>query len=73
MPTDRRSFLRASGAGLAALGLPASSLARTSESTAAGWIHPIGLQLFTVRAALQRDFVGTLARVAQIGKSGAAV
>ena len=49
----RRAFL----AGVAAVTTPAS--ART--------IAPIGVQLYTVRTLLQRDFEGTLARIAAIG------
>jgi sugar phosphate isomerase/epimerase len=31
------------------------------------WIHPIGLQLYTVREELRKNFEGTLSQIAQIG------
>ena len=56
---DRRSFL-----GAAVLGplLPRGIMALTEQG-----IGPVGLQLYTVRASLQKDFDGTLAKVAAIG------
>src|SRR2546426_10994521 len=60
---NRRSFLETSfGASLSAL-----------VSSGVGWaagdrsIETIGLQLYTVRSELKRDFENTLARVAEIG------
>ena len=58
----RRSFLAQSAAGLAAMALP-----RTAGGTGPSRLGRIGVQLYTVRDALQRDFEGTLARVASIG------
>jgi sugar phosphate isomerase/epimerase len=57
----RRELLRwSAGAALAAaLPLPRCASGRTLER--------IGLQLYTVRAAMARDVAGTLARVAEIG------
>ncbi|MEK7405321.1 MAG: hypothetical protein AAB225_09445, partial [Acidobacteriota bacterium] len=54
---DRRSFLKqvAGGAFLAAA--PASP----------DWTKQIGLEMFTVRDLLSKDFEGTLAKVAEIG------
>lgn len=53
---DRRTFLTALG--VAALAV---------RETAAASISRVGMQLYTVRAALEKDFDGTLARVAAIG------
>ncbi|HEY2806599.1 MAG TPA: sugar phosphate isomerase/epimerase [Gemmatimonadales bacterium] len=54
---NRRDFVQALGA---------ASLA-VNRSGASARIRPIGLQLYTVRQAMQADVEGTLARVAQIG------
>jgi len=59
---DRREFLGASSA--IALGSFLPPACRTSH---AARLDRIGLQLYTVRDVLERDFEGTLARVAQIG------
>ncbi|HYJ80167.1 MAG TPA: sugar phosphate isomerase/epimerase [Longimicrobiaceae bacterium] len=58
----RRAFLSAlagAAAGAAALRRAAAAVAREGR--------PIGVQLYTVRELLARDFEGTLARVAEIG------
>ncbi len=52
---NRRTFLAASGAGLL--------MAQTST----GWNKQIGLELYTVRDLLPKDYEGTLAKVAEIG------
>jgi sugar phosphate isomerase/epimerase len=68
-PTEmsRRTFLLE----LAAVGLGTSALstcaAVSSRGTASTATSPIGLQLYTVRDLLEKDFEGTLERVAQIG------
>ncbi|MGC8548150.1 MAG: sugar phosphate isomerase/epimerase family protein [Acidobacteriaceae bacterium] len=61
MTTSRRSFLKIgfAAAACAASSGPAHALASRP------W--PIGLQLFTVRNQLPKDFAGTLAKVAAIG------
>ena len=56
----RRSVLRA----LAALGAVSTPLAGAVRGSA---VKPIGLQLYTVRAALEADFDPTLQRIAAIG------
>lgn len=58
---DRREFLKQAGicGGLAALGLP------TAMANPLGL--PIGLQLYTVRKELAKDFLGTLKSVAAVG------
>jgi len=59
---DRREFLGASSA--IALGSFLPPACRTSH---AARLDRIGVQLYTVRDVLQRDFEGTLAKVAEIG------
>ncbi len=63
MKTERRDFLLAAGLALGALALPRS--ARTAAVRVG--FGPIGLQLYTVRKAMQSDFGGTLKRVAAVG------
>ncbi len=58
MMHNRRDFLKASGALLAAGGF---------LHAAPDWKKQAGLELFTVRDLLAKDFDGTLARVAEIG------
>ena len=73
MDCDRRAFLATVGS--AALAVAAGSTAacaasKTKEEDAppdGRKIARVGLQLYTVRDAMQRDLPGTLARVAQIG------
>jgi sugar phosphate isomerase/epimerase len=71
--SDRREFLRAAGAlalGNIALGLSGcarNARAATSASRPHSRLDRIGLQLYTVRGPLAKDFDGTLARVAQVG------
>lgn len=61
----RREFLKASGLAMAAL---ASSGALTTTACATQKAtRPVGLQLFTVLALLEKDFPGTLKTVADIG------
>jgi len=60
---NRREFLQ----GLAGTGgalLLANNLAAADTSH---WANQIGLELFTVRALIQKDYAGTLAKVAEIG------
>ena len=60
---NRRSFLETS------FGATLSELVSSGVGWAAGdhSIETIGLQLYTVRSELKRDFENTLARVAEIG------
>jgi sugar phosphate isomerase/epimerase len=60
---NRRAFLQRSAAGLAVLGLPRRAVAVPPFTG----LDRIGVQLYTVRDAVQRDLEGTLARVAAIG------
>lgn len=62
---DRRSFCRALGAAALAAGLPRPLSGALSTNLER--LERIGLQLYTVRHQLERDFEGTLARVAEIG------
>lgn len=79
MSSDRRSFLSAAAAGIAALSLPgmlASCAKRPEERSASGGVggngggsrlDAIGVQLYTLRMLLAKDFEGTLATLARIG------
>ncbi len=60
--TTRREFVKALGAAGIAIACPGAL--RTAHGAR---LDKIGLQLYTVRDVMQRDFEGTLARVAQIG------
>lgn len=61
--TDRRTFIGSAAAGV----LGASPLARLLAATSMERLGRIGLQLYTIRKAMERDFEGSLARVARIG------
>src|SRR2546428_10577287 len=65
MPTDRRAFLHTLGAAALAAGLGRARVGPLPRPAAT--LDRIGLQLYTVRGALERDFEGTLDRVAAIG------
>jgi sugar phosphate isomerase/epimerase len=67
MNCDRREFLAAAGAGALALTLPAAGAARRPPRQPAGQLGDIGVQLYTVRTLLEKDFDGTLAQIAKIG------
>lgn len=58
---NRRTFIESSLATVAFTSLPARALAATDE------ISKVGLQLYTVRDAMEKDFSGTIARVASTG------
>ena len=60
---NRRNFLQRSAAGVAALALP-RGLPRGLPADA---LEGIGVQLYTVRDLMERDFEGTLAKVAAVG------
>jgi sugar phosphate isomerase/epimerase len=62
----RREFLGTLGIG--ALGAAALACARSNGPASAPPTRmPLGIQLYTLRSLLERDFDGTLARVAEIG------
>src|SRR5262245_13820287 len=65
---SRRAFLERGSLALAAMSLHA---ARAAEPKAAGVTgplgRPIGLQLYTVREAVEKDLAGTLRKIANIG------
>ena len=61
----RREFLGTVGALLVSAGLPPTRASGSRSHVTK--LDPIGLQLYTVRDAMKKDFAGTLARVAQIG------
>jgi sugar phosphate isomerase/epimerase len=56
---DRRTFIASTAA--------AATLSRFSWAAAEHRIEKIGLELYTVRDSLKKDFEGTLSRVAKIG------
>ena len=64
MKMDRRHFLNYSGMALGALAMTPRLLAAESPTPE---LKPIGLQLYTLREAMARDFAGTIGRVAEIG------
>jgi sugar phosphate isomerase/epimerase len=63
---DRRSFLK--GAALASsIALAAGSVQEALAQAAPDWKNQIGLELYTVRDAMQKDYEGVLAKVASFG------
>ncbi len=65
---DRRTFLQALGGASATLpAMPMGGCGFSEPNTRLR--RPIGVQLYTVRREIARDFEGTLARVAEIGYS----
>ncbi|HET8762799.1 MAG TPA: sugar phosphate isomerase/epimerase [Gemmatimonadales bacterium] len=67
MNCDRREFIAAAGAGALALTLPAVGAACEPPLQRADRLGNIGVQLYTVRALLAKDFDGTMEQVARIG------
>jgi sugar phosphate isomerase/epimerase len=63
MSCNRREFLSASGSALAAM----ACLGKSPPLGGTERLGKIGVQLYTVRDAMAKDFDGTLRRVAQIG------
>jgi sugar phosphate isomerase/epimerase len=61
--TSRRDFVRTSTTALAAAALPWRQFGRMNGDK----LDKIGVQLYTVRTEMRRDFEATLARVADIG------
>lgn len=59
---NRRAFLGTMGAGAAAL-----AASRFSWAAATHKIDKIGVQLYTVRDEMKKDFEGTLAKISQLG------
>ena len=66
---SRRAFLAGLGAaaGVTACGARAVALANATTAVARRRLERIGIQLYTVRTAMQRDMAGTFRRLAQIG------
>jgi sugar phosphate isomerase/epimerase len=58
---NRRTFLESSIASAVLASLPARTLAATHQ------INKVGVQLYTVRDAMKKDFAGTIAKVASTG------
>ena len=66
MNCDRREFIATAGAGALALTLP-TSLSACSHLASRDQLGDIGVQLYTVRTLLAKDFDGTMAQVARVG------
>src|SRR5215472_967607 len=62
MSIQRRDFLKGAAAGAALFALP-DAFAQIDPN----WKSHIGLELFTVRDVIQKDYEGTLTKVAEIG------
>jgi sugar phosphate isomerase/epimerase len=62
MPLNRRSFLGQLGAGAVATAAASPGLFAQQRR-----IERLGMQLYTVRDAMEKDFEGTLAKVASLG------
>src|SRR3954451_15426529 len=62
----RRDFLK-SMTGLGGAALIAGSLGEALAQAAPDWTKHIGLELFTVRDAMQQDYEGVLAKIASYG------
>jgi sugar phosphate isomerase/epimerase len=63
---DRRSFLK--GAALAgSIALAAGSMQEAMAQGAPDWKNQIGLELYTVRDVMQKDYEGVLAKIASFG------
>ncbi|SEL75961.1 sugar phosphate isomerase/epimerase family protein [Parapedobacter koreensis] len=67
MNTNRRTFLKHAGVGLATAYFAPSLLSCSSQQVPASTLQEIGLQLYTLREQLADDVSATLARVAEIG------
>lgn len=65
-PLDRRSFLGGALAALAAAAIP-DGLGAAGAPSPGARIERVGVQLYTVRQAMEKDVAGTLAHVASIG------
>jgi sugar phosphate isomerase/epimerase len=63
---DRRTFVKALGAGTAGLALGCNSNT-VNTGSAARKLDRIGIQLYTVRNDMEKDFEGTLSKIAGIG------
>jgi sugar phosphate isomerase/epimerase len=63
----RRGFLATAGAALAAAALPRTAESRTPDLESGRSPQPIGLQLYTVRDLIPKNFEYTLNQVAAIG------
>jgi sugar phosphate isomerase/epimerase len=63
---DRRSFLK--GAALAgSIALAAGTMQESLAQAAPDWKNQIGLELYTVRDAMQKDYEGVLQKIASFG------
>lgn len=65
-PSSRRDVLKRLAGSTGAVFL-ASALSQPAGAATPDWRKQVGLELFTVRDLIQKDYEGTLARVAEIG------
>jgi len=65
--TDRRSFLHALGAAAVGSALPGVGPREARAAARQPRLSPVGIQLYTLREEMGRDFEGTLERLARIG------
>lgn len=64
---NRRSFLKTAGAGTAGILMLGAGACQTSSQKTASLQSGIGLQLYSIRDAMQADVAGTLKKVADMG------
>lgn len=64
---DRREMLRLLGGAVGAGPLMAAAAGGSPADARSAFLGPLGVQLYTLRGEMRRDFDGTLARVAEIG------
>ena len=70
-PLRRRHFLQLSALSLAGASLGLAGCASAAKPAAAARKKiPVGVQLYSVRAACKQDFPGTLAAIARMGYAG---
>jgi len=70
---SRRDFLATAAASLAAAGIMGSGCMKEQTKTTAApkrGVIPVGLQVYSVRVAAEKDLAGTLAKVATMGYEG---
>lgn len=69
---SRRDFLATTAASIAAAGIMGSGCMKeqTKKSAAHRGVIPVGLQVYSVRVAAEKDLAGTIGKVAKMGYQG---
>jgi sugar phosphate isomerase/epimerase len=69
---SRRDFLATTAASIAAAGIMGSGCMKEQTKTSATHrgVIPVGLQVYSVRVAAEKDLAGTIAKVAKMGYQG---